>query len=821
MVPDLDVAVAACAVASLAAAGLALAVRRRDPARVRVAAVLVVAVALLAAADWPWRELRVEPGELHVATTRDANAPQAAWAARLAQDAQREGGRVAVHKGRADEALLAAALGARDGASIAVCWDGAFDPASIAAPAALAASAHATAEPWPFEADDLVVTALAPGRAARPAALELRFAARMRDAWSGVPPSGAAVRCVVRDDAGKELVAVEQAMPRDATPLVVPFVPAHEGTHGIEVVVTAASGGQRVRARGAFQVAAEQREVVVIGSRGVAAVRALEAQGRRVRRVAELPDDLAPDAVLVATSPLRDADAQRVLQHVDGGGGLMLVAGRDGGAVPLGQDALAALAPLLRLAALPIRNDPGDAGGAGGEVGPPTPTPGPDPTPPRAAAANDETVVASQRDVTIEHRQVALVLVVDKSGSMSEALGVLGRSKLDLAKLSALETAVALEPGDELGVVAFGERDYAILPLSAAPPREEVERAIGGLAANDSDTLIGGAMQRAEQWLAASTAPVKHVVVVTDGELQDPGDAALGQATARRLAQSGATVSVLLIAPGGFARSERLARIADLGRGRFVREDDGTSIPRFVAAEVTRTIAVAGRGARTKDPVEPEREPQPETEPQPEPTEPHDVPVPEPPLPEPPPGLAPPSLRVVAVEDSPLLAPLPSGEWPALTGIARVEANDRALVLLATADGTPLLAFRHHGLGRVAAWAADFAGPDARAWLEDPSFPARLSTWVDALAPPFTVAAPGEICDERSREPAGPSVAELAWLTRAAGGATVTPIAELRMPSPRRVASLTGLAPETAIVLAAGLLLLAAFEAAVRRREAS
>lgn len=836
-----------CAAGALAAGLWAVLVLRRDALRVRVAGLLAVMAALFAALDWPWREPRVDEQELIVQTSSsDSGSGSPELETRLAAlDAAGESRAARIQRrglpGGQDfaTAVLATALRMPERAQLALVWDAPF--AARVSLEGVAASAHRSAAPWPFPPEDLRVTLRGAARHGRPLAIEFAGSERLR---REVLPS-ARLDARVRDEGGELVAELADAPLGEAAWPALEFVPTQAGTYALELTLAFGDGVRRLRAVGSVAVADGELAVLVLGAAGANLAAALTAQGLRVERAPGLPAELAPFAVIVATGPVAPSEVQRLESHVDGGGGLFLLGGESGAALPLAESALAALSPLVRVPAPPLvepppsgaEGGPGEAAGAGAAasaqaeappepLGPPPGEASPDAaaTPPRAVATERETRVGERVDGRVEHQDVALVLVFDNSGSMREALGVVGKSKLELAQQSARETAQLLESSDQLGLIAFGERAYTILPLADRPDAARIDAAIAGLDGSDFDTLIGAALQRAEQWLRTCRAPVKHVVVITDGELQDPGDAALGQATAKRIAQGGASVSVLLIAPGGFARSERLARIAELGRGRFVREDDGAAIPRFVASEVTRTIAVGGRLAPQSTPGEPKPQ---EARPDPASAAPLGPPPPAPPPAEPTPApleaepesQPPAELRVVAVEDSPLLLPAPSGDWPTLTGIERVEASERAAVLLATVDGTPLLALMHHGLGRVAAFATGLDGAESAAWRAAPEFPAWLATWTSAL-PQSPASREGEpLALSYTPSPAGPGGEELDWLARAARSGEVTPLDALGLPAPLHRVVSRGLAPELSFALALALLALAVYEAVQRRRE--
>ena len=201
----------------------------------------------------------------------------------------------------------------------------------------------------------------------------------------------------------------------------------------------------------------------------------------------------------------------------------------------------------------------------------------------------------------VERGSIAMVLVVDRSGSMGTSLSN-GRTKMSYAKSSALRTAQALSDGDQVAIVTYGNKGQGRieLPMTAATAEEQVRSGVDHLAHASELTFLLGGLQVAEQLLRGTTAAVKHVIVITDGEFDTSEDIAL-RALARRMRnEQQASVSVIAITDAftgsGFKKlSEELTKD---GGGQFVPTDDPTTVPVFVVAEVTRALQRVGRKVR-------------------------------------------------------------------------------------------------------------------------------------------------------------------------------------------------------------------------------
>lgn len=726
----------------------------------RVVAFAAMSAALYAAFDGAERATRREPADLRIVTTGSTGAP---WLA--SRVGPRDGGgdvlAFGAGGGRLVEAGLAAALSASDAGDVVLVWDGEVEERG-AWPRGPWTSAFTSAEPGPFEPGDLSVRVGGGATEGRPLLLEFDLDPAVR---ADLPDDAAVTFRLRRSDGdggvdGPQGRIEAAALRAGAAVWTWPVAEAGAWTLSFEL----ASDAHRVGAEGRVEVGPAALPVAVVGPEASAFAAALEAQAVPATVHDALPADLARIDVVVATGPLPADAALRLCEHVDRGGGLVVVGGPSGGALPLEEDPLAAFVPLRRQPMPPAASGGGSAGDRSSEGAPDpassrpasgdeAPREGPEPAPEKPSAGPEsddprggiEAGGAPVTEAEVERRQVALVLVIDRSSSMDTSVRGIA-TRMDFAKRAAFETALRLEPGDELGVVAFGVRAYEVLPLGPVPGEEQVQRELEALRALDNQTILGGAVGRAYAWLRASKAAVRHAVILTDGDRLDAGDLTLAQSAARRMAEDGITVSVIQIADTAVGLVRDLNAIAQQGRGVFQRETDGSAIPRLVFAEVRRTLGAAGRaadgdgvasgggrGSEATGPGDEKVETQPE-KPAEEAAEPAE-PMPAEPAPAEPEPSPPEPLAVVVLEEGPLVGPVPDDGLPELFGISPVVATPRARVLLATLEGTPLLASAHAGLGRVVAWSADVAGSWTAAWREDPLFPARLAAFVAAVRP--------------------------------------------------------------------------------------
>ncbi|HEX2222086.1 MAG TPA: VWA domain-containing protein, partial [Candidatus Limnocylindria bacterium] len=186
--------------------------------------------------------------------------------------------------------------------------------------------------------------------------------------------------------------------------------------------------------------------------------------------------------------------------------------------------------------------------------------------------------------------EVALVAVVDKSGSMADChctgderdtatSGTRGFEKVDIAKEAILRAAEALSPADQLGVVAFNENAHWAL-RTAPLDLHALQDGLGFRA--DGQTNIYAGLKAAYDDLVENPARLRHIILITDGWSQTGAyDDLLEDMQA-----AGITLST--IGTGG-GSADILRRLAEQSGGRYYDAGDATTIPDIFLRETIRT----------------------------------------------------------------------------------------------------------------------------------------------------------------------------------------------------------------------------------------
>ncbi|HET7685660.1 MAG TPA: VWA domain-containing protein, partial [Candidatus Limnocylindria bacterium] len=286
---------------------------------------------------------------------------------------------------------------------------------------------------------------------------------------------------------------------------------------------------------------------------------------------------------------------------------------------------------------------------------------------------------------------VALVAVVDKSGSMADChctgdqMGgqqeTRGFEKVDIAKEAILRAADALGTSDQLGVVAFDSGAHWAVrtgPISFGALQGSL-----GFAA-DGETNIYAGLKAAYDDLVDNPAALRHIILITDGWSQSGAFDELIE----DMRAAGITLST--IGAGG-GSAQVLREMAEQAGGRFYDATDASRIPDIFLRETIRTA-----GERIVE----------ET------------------------------FQPIPSAPSEILRGLDAGRLPQLLGYNATTPKGSATVALLTAREDPLLAQWQYGLGRAVAWTSDARQQWATAWIGTEEFGTLAAQAVSWTLPP-------------------------------------------------------------------------------------
>jgi Mg-chelatase subunit ChlD len=267
----------------------------------------------------------------------------------------------------------------------------------------------------------------------------------------------------------------------------------------------------------------------------------------------------------------------------------------------------------------------------------------------------------------------ALVLVLDKSGSMNQPVAGTRASQQRIANEAAALAIESLRPESLVGVVSFDFFAHVEVELQRNDDPKQIAARVRSIAA-EGGTNLAPALREAHRMLRDSDAQRKLVVVLSDGRSQS------GKLDEIVEAMADSNIRLTTIAVGDEADQETLERLAAKGGGEFYPVRNPRTLPRVLVD----SVQVINK----------------------------------------------PLLKEVTFRP----APGPTGgalaaalrDAPELDGLVITTARpDPGAVVEATdPEGEPLLAHWQVGLGRVAAFTSDAAGRWSARWLEWPGFEA-------------------------------------------------------------------------------------------------
>lgn len=288
-----------------------------------------------------------------------------------------------------------------------------------------------------------------------------------------------------------------------------------------------------------------------------------------------------------------------------------------------------------------------------------------------------EKVLPLSTEIPQERPSVAIAFVLDRSGSMQQAVGEV--SRLDMAKRATLGAVELLDKESLVSVVVFDSEAEAFVPLQAAGDLEGLEEQLEPLQPGGGTSLHPGLVLAYEQLSRVDKEMTRHIVVMTDG-LSQPGDF---EGILENITEAGITLSTAAIGHGADVRL--LENLARWGGGAAHVTEDFQALPSILAQEA---LLLSDEPVQEKTFV-----------------------------------------PTWGDRKAPFLHGLPE-TMPPLHGHVMTSEKPGAGVHLYGPDDTPLLSSWRYGLGRVVAFASHGVGPWAADWLAMPTYP-RL--WAQVL----------------------------------------------------------------------------------------
>ncbi len=277
---------------------------------------------------------------------------------------------------------------------------------------------------------------------------------------------------------------------------------------------------------------------------------------------------------------------------------------------------------------------------------------------------------------------VAVVIVLDSSGSMRRRVMGSSRSQQQIANESAAAAFEVLDQKDLIGVVAFSNSAREVVAIGPNDRPDDTRVRIESISSGGG-TNIGDGLRMARDMLTGVEAGAKHIVLLSDGESMMPEQL---PGLADELGAAGIKVST--IAVGDEADTRSMREVAVRSQGAYYRVLNPSVLPRIFL----KAIRVVRAPMVREGDFEP----------------------------------------IVLDPVSPAAGSLAG--LPPLGGLVmtdRIDDDPRVQTPIVSPNGEPVLAYHQTELGRVAVFTSDVS-TWSRRWIEDPVFGrfwGTLSAW--------------------------------------------------------------------------------------------
>lgn len=186
---------------------------------------------------------------------------------------------------------------------------------------------------------------------------------------------------------------------------------------------------------------------------------------------------------------------------------------------------------------------------------------------------------------------VAVVIIIDSSGSMTTQDAEIGKSAFELAKDGALACLNGLSERDYVGVMTLGTEAAIVSPILPVTQKYKIVEAIDALSEARDSTNYAPAIDYAGAALSAiSGVERRHIVIVSDGYPTDSAEDYLYY-TQNNYENSGITLSVIVVdVYNDNAHHESMETnmtvLAETGGGRFYDVTNMADVPRIMREEL-------------------------------------------------------------------------------------------------------------------------------------------------------------------------------------------------------------------------------------------
>jgi Ca-activated chloride channel homolog len=287
-------------------------------------------------------------------------------------------------------------------------------------------------------------------------------------------------------------------------------------------------------------------------------------------------------------------------------------------------------------------------------------------------------------------RPLAVMFVLDSSGSMNDIIGTTGKTRFQLAKEGAIESVNALSDRDYFGLVSFNSVANVAIPLTPATQKESIIESINQLTTASGTTYKAGLELATSALKAMSDAYMKHIIFITDGTATDsrPGYTEVVEG----LSEFNITLSGIAIYRSDFLTSHIVRELSEIGGGRYYYIQNAAELPAIMLEESqVSAIEYINEGLFT-------------------------------------PTISSFTSAVAGITD-----------LPELGGYYGTLLKEDATMVLSSSAGLPVYASWRYGSGRVGSFLSDLNGTWSANYFVDPEGVTFVKNMVTSLFPPKSI----------------------------------------------------------------------------------
>ena len=191
---------------------------------------------------------------------------------------------------------------------------------------------------------------------------------------------------------------------------------------------------------------------------------------------------------------------------------------------------------------------------------------------------DDVLPVSMEQRQEIRKSQVAVVVVLDRSGSMSMTIDG-SRSKMDLANLGTAEVFKLLAPTDFFSAIAVDSAPHIVIPLSPVNTMPNAESTIRSITSMGGGIFVFTGLDAAVHQMLKTNVITRHIILFADAaDAEEPGQyrELLAQCRIGNI-----TVSVIALGKETDSDAEFLKDVARLGGGICYFTENANELPRI------------------------------------------------------------------------------------------------------------------------------------------------------------------------------------------------------------------------------------------------